>query len=742
MAVSRRILLDGLPCLDPLPLDTSQRDGSPNDFVGRANGVTCPLGARPGTATVVVPRTTGDGLDRDSAHTISFIHENGTTVFSGYYIKEMYLSNVDGDLKSAYVVELVDKRHILTRAAINQRYNVHKPIHHHTADARGRSKYWLDSLSGSSLQTWAQVWASIWGCLGATAGALPALPYTPAGTPKNYVFDGNAWEAAIEFLASIVCTIGFDPISDSFYVVQLGTAQAGLDLAVLESRRIYDGKMPACDAANSPASWLFMFPRQYPSNDDHTEYGQSDTGSGGPGLGEVGWWDRTPATFCEIGGIQNQSDLDARKDDLEQQLSGKAELVGQAKRILYSGVVSSVLPGSQLAEIRWRDYGDADGMVTELHHYALDLPTPPRQGMEIDKVARFQLYDRLNNGGSAVAIVVVYDWGSGLWETDTCGVTLYDSLEMAPFDIGVPAGVRVWGKWNYDSEKWELLSLSEGIVFFQLYEDKILTVNPTQCEFLTWTGAAWVPSGVLFNLYDDYYAAPGFFTGTAGIDRGWARLRKKNVTPPHDYELIWMSGPCHEVRFALLQDRDSSAPFEALDALVLKSYRYGNQAKAMEGGTIELQMPASYFPFAKEGAKGTAEWNDRTLRYVAVQCDQLCLTAHGFLAADLCGADSTSYVSDFTNDSQWPFSQSPAETPGQSPNDPPLGVHVFNFYNHRGKAGDLVQLIFWQSIEEYVIVDIEKRTILVGGKLFDDGENLVQDTCESETCDDSSGGSG
>lgn len=265
----------------------------------------------------------------------------------------------------------------------------------------------------------------------------------------------------------------------------------------------------------------------------------------------------------------------------------------------------------------------------------------------------------------------------------------------------------------------------QPLVFFEIRENKDLgTIGNTAAEILAWNGSDWVGSGTNI-IIDDWYrgatdataaTVQGFFTGKADMDRGWGKLYK--YADPEDegdldhYVVIWMSGPAHITEFVLLADRtpgEAGAPplSQLVSATVFRTYLYGHEFYAQEGEEIQVRFPPAYFPFAKTGAKGTAIYDDQSINdreYRVVQSDQLCLTAVAVLDADLCGA-GTANVSEFANATPYPFSQIPPGATGS--------MSVLNLFKHRGIAGDLVFLAFIQYLEEYCIIDIEKKNFLV-----------------------------
>jgi hypothetical protein len=215
---------------------------------------------------------------------------------------------------------------------------------------------------------------------------------------------------------------------------------------------------------------------------------------------------------------------------------------------------------------------------------------------------------------------------------------------------------------------------------------------------LAFNGTTWVSTGVTIWVYDDYYNAPGFFTGTANYDRGWARFRKKGTGGnPDQYELVWMSGPAHVVRFTLTADRSSGAPDEALNATINQYFLYGNDR--LQRTTIYFR--ADMYPRALTGAKGYAVYNDFDDHYEAVVCDQQGTHATALLTQDACGTSVS--IEDFTISSFWPFSLAPD----------PLPTTALNINAHCGRSGDIVKLVWLEYLEEWDVYDVTKHQVEV-----------------------------
>lgn len=720
---ARYLKISGFHCLDPWPLyEAAQALHTPLNFWQSANSISCPLGFKPGSAFVVVDRAAANticGPQKDSPQTLQWFTEAGATTFQGYYPYKAECVNIDGDELSAYLIELRDPRTIM-RGAINVRFNVHKPLPYYIDDGadRNRAKYYADSLvGGATLYTNAEIWSAIWATLPG-GFAEPPLPYAlPVPIPKNFSFVGDSWEEAEKFLASIACTIAYDPITGTFSVIRLSAAQDGLaaTLDSLSSVRIFDFRpKQAMNAARKPANWVFLNSQLHASNDDHNDLNKRNqvaTGVSGA-IGSQATNLAHPTNFCDSGGEYNAPYTENMASHIAVELTGKLAL-DEFGGTIYGGL-RTILPGSQVSLVRWRDYGDGAGLVTELHQWPHEFPKFEKLNREVDRIVRCKLYDPLSKGGSALATIITYDHTESRWEPDLCGLTIWDSLEYAP-DDGIQAGTDVFAKYHLDSEKWELLSVAgpPGIVRFRLYDNKLIGDTSTLATIMTFNGSDWVLTDEMIYLFDSYYPDPSFFTGTGGKDEGWAKLRKKaeNEEDPDEYEVIWMSGPAHVIEFQLKANRSFSGTAELVAATCKRKYLYGNDGIAQEDEDIDVWFPLDYFPFAINGAKGTALYDDVNRRYVAVQCDQLCITATALLTADMCSFDAI--VEDFTPDTDFPFSQSPSGvfnfgTGGGS------GT-VTNSKGHRGLAGDIVTLEFRGFAERYDVIDVSKKATLIGG---------------------------
>lgn len=296
----------------------------------------------------------------------------------------------------------------------------------------------------------------------------------------------------------------------------------------------------------------------------------------------------------------------------------------------------------------------------------------------------------------ARGVVFAHNWANELFQSETY---IPQGTYVSVFKSG--------SYWWFELRSWDY-------VYFELAQDKRLETNPVICKILVFDGAEWVDSGDRFALWDDYYTHPGFFTGVADKDRGWAKLRKKNADGAlDDYELIWMSGPAHIVEFTLTSNRDEGGGGEYVNATIDGAYLYGADQLApnkvwFRGGT---------FPFAKTGAVGMAVYDDRNRHYTVFQCDQVSDEIYAALASNMCS--NVAVISIPVACIGYPFSQIHP--------DLEAGGTCLNLHGHLGLAGDTVTLQWMQSLREYNVIDVDKKHKAIAGPMSIDGNNLVQE---------------
>lgn len=373
--------------LDPATLyEYAKQYGTPLDFWGRANSYSCPVGKEPGVGWVLLLRKDLDALDKNAFHAFRWVDEKRTLVIPSLMIVRAtcMIRALAGDKDAAYLVEVADKRRSFRFSSINKAYNVRVP-------APGADTYYSESLNSGVAWSWATMIANIWSFLPTTAGAAPALPSTPAGTPDGFRFHGvTAWDALHVVLDKLNFTTAYDPIADSFSIVELGATQAGLakSLKFLEDRLLFTADPLGAQAAaraNVPENIRVFFRAKTDHYDfSHTlsQENNSDpareyyselvaTGVTGAEAGSVlPLWDDMFALYNIAGSRTNAAALTtqatARKTQYLQSISDR-------ESYHIAGACSLIKPGSQVSLVRWRDYGDGAGLITEITNHDKDF---------------------------------------------------------------------------------------------------------------------------------------------------------------------------------------------------------------------------------------------------------------------------------------------------------------------------------------------------------------------------------
>ena len=376
--------IGGRQCLHPgEAFRAAQDNATPFDFWQRANSYTCPLGAEPGSAWLLMLRNDLDKLDGNASHELKWVDGKRTLTIPSLAIVKSSTMNLAlaANKKAARLVEFQDRRRVLKLfSSINEQYNVRIPAPSTTA---GAGLYYTDSINTSVVWTWQTMLDDIWGNLPG-ADTAPTLPYSPDGTPEGFRFIGvSAWEALHEVLTKISCTTAYNPILDSYSFVRLGTTQAGLaaSLTALKNRLMYDFD-PGQDyqLANMPETVRVFFHRRelyhgierdtpdasnwemapVVSKDRATSITGAESGS------VLVVRDDLPAEFDDTGSNSNSAALQTRADEIGDNVRDRIDVSDERLRRMFSGLVTDILPGSEITEVIWRDYGDETGLVTEV----------------------------------------------------------------------------------------------------------------------------------------------------------------------------------------------------------------------------------------------------------------------------------------------------------------------------------------------------------------------------------------
>ena len=375
--------LSGKQLLHPGELRSHTR--IPLDFWQRANSYWCPLGAEPGVAWVLLQRNDLDDLAKNSFHSLVFRHDDSRVTIGNLSIVKsttMSLSLTD-DPAAAMLVKLEDKRRQMAMSNIDKQYNVRIPAPSTTS---GSGLYYTASLNGGSPWTWQEMVDDIWGTFPTSIrGTAPTLPYTPSAPPEEWRFIGEwSWPRLHDSLASIGCTTTYNPIAGTFGYVRLGTSQGiGAAISTLQAARkiIYDfdpGRSYRLAEIPETVRVYFFRREEYhgiekdTSDSGNWEMSPSEskdyaTGFTGALAGTVATvWDDLPALVDSAGTVSNDSALQTRADEVGANYANRIDVSDEPTRKIYSSISTSILPGSEIAEVIWRDYGDATGMVTEI----------------------------------------------------------------------------------------------------------------------------------------------------------------------------------------------------------------------------------------------------------------------------------------------------------------------------------------------------------------------------------------
>lgn len=389
---SRYGTLSGKKLLDPAEaLQWAAHNSTPRDFWLTANSYSCGLGREPGRAYVLLTRRDAAALDANGLHTLTWVDGNATTTFSGLILlRADSMSLSDSDPDACYLVQLLDKRASL-RGAINAQYNVRVPAGPRQTAAE---YYYPESLNGGATWTWQQMLDDIWSNLpAAVAGASPALPYSPDGIPEQFRFIGvDALDSYCAVLAKLGCDLKYDPVAGTFGLVQVGAAQAGLAVAeaALARRRVYDYDTIDANRADKPATIRVFFhkraedghgsekdtPRE--SNWEMDQVHSEDVATGIDGAeGVMPQWDDLPALVDKDGALTNSSALATRAAEVAAKIAAALDI--PPDRVHYGGCITTILPGSEVAKVVWRDYADgygnaSGGLITEVHKSPREKP--------------------------------------------------------------------------------------------------------------------------------------------------------------------------------------------------------------------------------------------------------------------------------------------------------------------------------------------------------------------------------
>lgn len=404
---NRYMMINGKAALDPWPLyQYAQSQGLPVNWFGRANSIHVPRGVDAGTAYILVDRATYDAkVYANSANTLAWVHENGTLSFPGWYLSAAHVVTLDGDGNAAYFCELRDVRAVMALACIHGSFNVRCLDRVYTASdpwTGEEDEYYSASLYSGSFYDWQDALDILWGTMASAAGASPTLGWTPTERPEGLRYHGdNSLEAIDELLAQLGGELVFNHETATFSVVQSSVSQSittALD-ATLTNRQFDFLPIQGANRANVPATIRVYFPRRdvYHGFDNDTDYEVDNrlgtpkyidvaTNATGAGNGTiVSVWDTTPAYYDQDGNLENNSELTARASVIASaKLLELTDKSTQFRRHV-NGIVTTLACGSEITDLVWRDYGDSNGAVTEIHRRHKPRRVPARPWMQYEE---------------------------------------------------------------------------------------------------------------------------------------------------------------------------------------------------------------------------------------------------------------------------------------------------------------------------------------------------------------------
>ena len=378
--------IDGHKCLDPGPLyDACLANRVPYSFWGRANSVTWSVGWEPDTAWLIVSRATAEALSTTLVHSIKWTwREEGkakdlVVEFKDWVLMAATLIGLDGDENAPYLLELRDKRELIKNSAtISADYNV--SLGWTIAGTRLRKS---STLNAGTAYTWQELLAALWASLSATyAGTTPTIPNVlTSHSPDDFRFDGvTAWDA-IKMLLQFSQTEIY-PTSTGFALFswQGSDSQLTADKKKVGHRLIQDAKHLGYLQTNGRVYRDFVIQPEYIRvkmyqrnlEPDEIIYSSVDSNNGVgvnpfPGYIVDVWTDLI---------YEGSGTNDAERTNAAGQVATRvfARLLGSSTDQSYGGLHidptgAAVRPfslGSALHQIKVRDYGDGDGLNTEI----------------------------------------------------------------------------------------------------------------------------------------------------------------------------------------------------------------------------------------------------------------------------------------------------------------------------------------------------------------------------------------
>lgn len=443
--------------LDPREQYKQARDGAlPTDFWGKATSYTCSRGRTPGSAWMLLERSdvaaikdSGEKVDLlwyyydsdDTSITPDSQPSSTSSSSNGVALRVRNLTLVAADCMSrsypgtdgaVYLAEFRDVRHLFQRLHFtSKRYNCRESCGTYEATT-------INASTGVAY-TWQEMLDELWELLPAAYRNVttPTLPYTPMATPENYEFIGmSPWEAIHQILWDISCTTAFDPTKanadNPFKYVKYGTSQSGYDsaIAVLENDRVFDFDPITPEVSYIPEKIDVVF--DDPTSEAGYETITVDTNNVNAIAGtKIAI--KANMLNCDDDDVVTIQDIAGERAD---NYVDKLELSDVRVKIKFDGIITSLLPGTQVKSVTWSNYGEVHeygGTNTEITNEA-DMPPTRKDVVDTASdmwIVRFKITDGSGSGTLTVyAEVYSVPNGKSLADVPEYGLVVPNAIEI------------------------------------------------------------------------------------------------------------------------------------------------------------------------------------------------------------------------------------------------------------------------------------------------------------------------
>lgn len=275
------------------------------------------------------------------------------------------------------------------------------------------------------------------------------------------------------------------------------------------------------------------------------------------------------------------------------------------------------------------------------------------------------------------------------------------------FSLEAAAGSRVLIAWDEALALWVVVQVvpsTARIVQFVLTSD-LANGGTASANIISWNGAGYVTGGAI--TVHDWYTLRGMWQGKTGHE-GFAIRRGGEED---EYDVIWMATYAWSLEGTLTAPLGSTAT----PAPSSGSASASTQAAFEQGinpGTVTVHDDQGFFPRALEGARVKSvrsEYEGVNPYYKTLLVQQLSFYATAELLEPMCDPEipwAKIDIASFKPRMFSPFNQRPDE----------IKQKVLNPFHHKGMAGDLVFLVWWEadpddqdSQADWVIIDVEKH---------------------------------